>query len=252
MIFDPRAVPPSSWREWLLAGLALSTRRTGSFVAFGAVAVALHGAAAAFDVGVVVVPIVLGVGCLLAECADTGRSVVARLREIRWPVGVRLLVAGVVPMLGFWLVGTAVTMAGRAVELAPQSVPVAIGGGATGGVIEALCAAWFLSVAAVLFGTSAVIAFLVPLLALGGVPLKEAVTLALVASGRNVFAVVFVAALATTAIVGWLTPFLVVPWVAIVSSTFYAAWRDVFLGRSDNAPVRSASVASEMPAAPAR
>ena len=247
MIFDPRAVPPSSWREWLVAGLALSTRRTGAFVAFGAIAVGVHAVAARFGMGVVVVPLALGVGCTIAASADDGRPVLERLGGWSWREPARLLAAGAVPMLGFWLAGALVTALARSTGVEPERVPVAIGGGSAGGVVEALCAAWFLSVAAVLFGASVAIGFLVPLLAVGGVPIVEALRLSLVASGRNVFAILFVAALATTAAIGFLTPFLVVPWVAVVSATLYAAYRDVFLGRSENAPAAARTLSTPAP-----
>ena len=244
------AVPPSSWREWVVAGVALSTRRIGAFVAFGALAVAGHAVAALVGAGVAVVPLALGVGCVIAESADNGRPLLERLGGWTWRVPLRLFVAGAVPMLGFWLAGTLVTVLARNAGVEPDIVPVTIGGDGAG-LVESLCAAWFLSVAAVLFGASIVIGFLVPLLALGSVPLVEALTLSLVASGRNAFAILFVAALAVTAVIGWLTPFLVVPWVAIVSATLYAAYRDVFLGRSENEPVisRAARASVSTPAA---
>ena len=240
MILDPRAVPPSSWREWLVSGVALSTRRVGVFVAFGAVAVAVHALAARLGAGVAVVPLALGVGCAVAEWADGGRPLRRRLGGWSWREPARLLVAGAVPMAGFWIAGALVTLAARGAGVEPVVVPVTIGG-AAGGLVESLCAAWFLSVAAVLFGASVAVGFLVPLLALAGAPLREALTLALVASGRNAHAILFVAALAASAAIGRLTPFLVVPWVAIVSATLYAAYRDVFLGRSENEPVVSAA-----------
>ena len=94
----------------------------------------------------------------------------------------------------------------------------------------------------VLFGTSVVVTFLVPLLALAEAPFLEALRTALIATRRNDFVILVASALAGSAAIGFLTPFLVVPWVAIVSSVMYVAYRDVFLGRSENAPAAAKAV----------
>lgn len=241
MIFAPRVVPPSSWRSWLVCGVALSTRRVGAFVLYGAGCVLLHAVPASVGFGTLAVPFALGLGCLLAECGDRGLAILPALGAKPWQVHARLLLAGTVVALGFWLVGVLVTALALSAGVEPAAIGTPLGDGASGGFVGALAAAWFLSAAAVLFGTSVVVGFLVPLLALGELPLKEALVLALVATGRNVFAMFFVAGLALTALIGLLTPFLVVPWTAIVSATLYAGYRDVFLGRVDNAPATVAS-----------
>lgn len=246
MNFDPRPVPRSSWRRWLVEGLALSTRRVGAFVVFGALAALVHGAAALAGLGVVVVPLALGAGCLVAECADHGRSVLGALLAKPPRVALRLLAAGLVVATGFWLAGALVMAIALSAGIDPAAIPSLIPGGGDGGatgaasrgLVETLCAAWFLSVACVLFGASVAVGFLVPLLALAEAPLKESFTLALLATGRNDFVIFFVAGLALTALVGLVTPYLVVPWVAVVAATLYAGYRDVFLGRAENAPVR--------------
>ena len=252
MNFEPRAVPPSSWRGWLVTGVALSTRRTGAFVLFGALCVAAHALLGTVGLGAMAVPMAFGTGCLLAECADHGRPVIGALRAKPWRVHARLVLVGLVSALAFWAIGLLVLSLGMLAGLSPESLPSS-GGGTSGGLggsggaerhlVERWCAAWFLSAAVMLFGTSVLVGFLVPLLALGELPLREALIQALVATGRNDFVILFVSALAGSALVGLITPFLVVPWVAIVSSVLYAAYRDVFLGRADNLPAPAAAKA---------
>ena len=250
MTLDPRPVPAASWRRWLVEGLALSTRRVGAFVATGALFVALHGLAARVGLGVALVPLGLAAGCLVAECADHGRGVIATLRGKPPRVLGRLLLAGLVLAAGFWLAGAFVVALAVTAGLEPGALaPLlggAVGGGGEGGGVGApralaatLSAAWFLSVAAALFGASVAIGFLVPLLALAEAPFREALVLSLRATARNPFAMVFVMALSLSALIGLVTPYLVVPWTAVVAATLYAAYRDVFLGREENVPLRA-------------
>ena len=245
MILDPRSVPPSSWREWLVAGLALSTRRTGTFIAFGAACVAGHALLGTIGLGATMVPLAFGAGCLIAECADKGLTLREALRGRSWRAAWRLALYGFGVAAAFWAVGLFVLSGATLTGLydPAASTPVAVGEGVARRLAEALCAAWFLSASVVLFGTSVVVTFLVPLLALAEAPFAEALRTALIATRRNDFVVLVTSALAASAAIGFLTPFLVVPWVAIVSSVMYVAYRDVFLGRSENAPAPLAAKA---------
>lgn len=247
MNFDPRSVPSSSWREWLVAGLALSTRRTGTFIVFGAACVAGHALLGRIGFGAAMVPLAFGAGCLIAECADKGTTLRQGLRGRSWRAAWRLALYGFVVAAAFWAVGLFVLSGAMLTGLYDAAAGAAGEAGAdasaTRRLVEALCAAWFLSAAVVLFGTSVVVTFLVPLLALAGAPFVEALRSALIAMRRNDFVILVASALAGSAVVGLLTPFLVVPWVAIVASVMYVAYRDVFLGRTENAPLPIAAAA---------
>jgi len=264
--FAPRAVPPRSWRQWLACAIELSTRRLGAFVGFGVACVALHAVPHAVGLGTALVPLALGIGCLIAECSDRGRPILSTLRDTPRRVHVRLLLAGLVFGLCFWCIGFLVSAPAELLGLEPERLPGStVGPFASPGapdrlppgaaadsyarLIETLCGAWFLAAAVALFGTSVLIGFFVPLLALGRVPLREALVLALAATRLNDFVILFVAALAGTALLGLVTPFLVLPWTAVVSSVLYTAYRDVFLARTENAPaaLRAATVASRGP-----
>jgi len=241
--FGPRAVPPSSWRRWLAAGVALTTRRVGAFVMLGAAGAILHAVPAGIGLGVMAVPLVLGLGCLVAECGDHARPVLGALRDKPLRVHARLALIGVAFGLGTWIAGILVVLFAGAVGVDPTGVPLP-STTSSRSLAEALCASWLLSAGVTLFGGAVVLGLLVPLVALGELPVGMAFVQAIAAIRLNPFVVFATAALACTAVVGLVTPFLAIPWTAIVSATLYVAYRDVFLGRSDNAPLPAGRAAT--------
>ncbi len=231
MHFRPRAVPARNAFAWLREAVALTVRAPLAFVALSLAHSALFLLPDPVgDVAFAGIPLLLGAGGALARAADEGRG----------PSGVRLSAAAAVRLaLTGLIIGFLALLAASALERLGDSSsgPVDWSGplAAPNPFNEALGiaahASWFWTLA-----IGPTLWFGVPLVAIAGLRVRQAAVQAMEAFLLNRFlALVWVVAAGIGGL-ATLVPVLVVPVTALLSATLYTGYRDVWLGRAENAP----------------
>lgn len=234
--FRPQRVPPASIRLWLRESFALCRRQPLWFLG---VAVAWTG------VGLLPLPLgflmllglalPLAAGCLVAHAADTSRSPIDVLAAITSRAWLDLLLAGALPWLA---VGAAIlAIASLAQPVLPQAEPLLT-------VPQFARAEWqpFRDLLAAIFLWLATVGvagwFVVPLMALAGLPLLQAFSQAVQAISLNGFVIALVYGIAAVGVplAALLSPLLAAPLLAMLSSLMYVSFRHVWLGQGSNMP----------------
>ena len=251
MRFAPRAVPPRRALRWAREALALTVRAPVAYLALGlgqAALLALPGRLG--DLAFASVPLQLALGAAVARTVDEGRPP----WRARVPAAAcaRLLVAGLALTAAAFAIAAALGAFGPdagtdaagtgwpAPIAAPNALNDALGASAR--------ATWFW---ALVLGPT--LWFAPPLVALPGLGLAAAAAQAFRAFALNPFLVLVWAAAGVALTLPTLVPVLVVPGAALLSATLYTGYRDVWLGRTDNARrERRRAAAPARPAAASR
>ena len=257
MRFAPRAVPARHALLWAREALALSVRAPAAHLALGLVQAALLALPGRLgDLAFASVPLLLVLGAAVARAVDEGRP--SWRARVPLPACARLLAAGLALMaVAFAIVAALAAIAPAAGPDVGSGWPVPIA--APNALNDALGAAaratWFW---ALVLGPT--LWFAPPLVALPGLGLGAAAVQAFRAFALNPFLVLVWGAAGVCLMLPTFVPALVVPGAALLSATLYTGYRDVWLGRTDNArrePARAALPARPTPAsrrrpAPAR
>lgn len=239
MNFRPQKVEPGSASVWFKDALALSVRKPIFFISATLVFTSIcylpkELGAAAF----IALPLLLGLGCVVAECADNGRNPFTILMGKPSHVWGSLLVVGLVP----WLALTFIAL--LAALLVPPGEPLTMNQSATqaifrgGSTLLALAFLWFLVVGYWLW-------FVIPLIAVAEISLPIAIDQADEALTLNRFIKLIALAVAFSCLVGFFNSIVVFPWVAIVSCMMYVSYRHIWLDRAANLPVLQAAHSSK-------
>ena len=250
MRFAPRAVPPRHALLWVREALALSVRAPAAYLALGlgqAALLALPGRLG--DLAFASVPLQLALGAAVARAVDEGRP--SWRARVPAAACARLLAAGLA------LTAAAFAFLAALAALGPGGgtdagtgwpAPIAEPNAASDALGAAARATWFW---ALVLGPT--LWFALPLVALPGLGLAAAAAQAFRAFALNPFLVLVWGAAGVVLMLPTLVPVLVVPGAALLSATLYAGYRDVWLGRTDNAArERARAVAPARPAVASR
>lgn len=235
--FEPRAVPARHGALWVREGLGLAARAPLAFAALGLVPAALLGAPGRLgDAGLAALPLTLALGAALARTIDEGRPALAT----RVSLGACARLAGA---------GAVIALAALAIVLALGSLAGAPGApGAAGGwtvpittpnainaaLADAARALWFWTL---VLGPA--LWFAPALAGVATLPLAATASQCVHAFVLNPFLVAVWIGAAGTWWLATLVPVLVVPLTALHAATLYTGYRDLWLGRRDNAPRRA-------------
>lgn len=224
MQFTPQTVEAKSWRLWIREGLQLSTRRPLAFVTLTLLYAGLDYLPAFLDGAQFwLTPLFLGLGCCVAQCADKSRPGTAILTGTGFNVWLRLVLTGIVPLLAF--------LAFSAIAEATPRPPVVFEGGL--GILIATFF-WMLFAGPILW-------FLVPLIAVAGLPSGIAVTQTMSAVRQNFFvycltmAVTFLAAVMVT-VGASIAAVLLYP---LLCCAMYTSYRHIWFDRAQNEPEKA-------------
>ena len=238
MRFAPRAVPPRHALPWAREALALTVRAPVAHLALGLGQVALLALPGRFgDLAFASVPLQLALGAAVASAVDEGRP----SWRARVPVAAcaRLLLAGLALTAVAFAIVTALAaldpIAGTDAAGTGWPAPIAESNAPNDALGAAARATWFW---ALVLGPT--LWFALPLVALPGLGLAAAAVQAFHAFTLNPFLVLVWGAVGACLALPTLVPVLVVPAGALLSATLYAGYRDVWLGRTDNAAGRVA------------
>lgn len=221
MQFSPQTVETDSWRLWLTEGLQLSARRPLAFVTLTLLYAALDYLPAYLSgIQFWLTPLFLGLGCIMAQCADKSTPLVALGRRGMLPVLLRLVLMAALPLLVF--------LAFR-LFAKPEPLPPVIFEGGLG--ILSMTFLWMLFAGPLLW-------FLVPLIAAGKLPLGVAAAQSVNATSQNFFvygltlAVTFFSAL----MVGLGASVAAILLYPLLSCVMYVSYRHIWLDRARNEP----------------
>lgn len=233
MHFEPQAVDSKSWRTWFVEGLQLSARKPVAFAVLALLFAGFHYLPTPLDsIMLLMVPLFLGLGCRLAFCADHGRPSWEVIASPHLLSGLRLILVGALPLAVLVVFGVLLRLfigAPDGEAFRPEAPPpVAFEGGMAALVVTGL---W-------LFGAGFFLWFLLPLLSVPALPLKEAFNQTVQAQIKNPFVrwlAICLALLAfTLLIIG--APILAVPLIPVLSCMMYVSYRHIWLDRLQNEP----------------
>lgn len=234
MNFQPQHVEPSSAIYWFKEGLELSIRQSWLFILITLVFCGIHYLPAPVtQILLFVIPMLLGAGCIVAECADLGSNSIATLKAKPFKVWLNLFYIGFLPWVPFFFIG--LLLSGLGVEgdgFSPgKPAPTAFDGGAA---LLALMFFWFITMGYWIW-------FVTPLVAVAELPLIIAVEQAFEALDLNKIVIIVVLIFAFCCLFGMISPLLVFPWVALVSSMMYTSYRHIWFDRGLNHPTMAMS-----------
>ena len=235
MEFRPQRVDQTSWRHWLKEGVALSSRRAALFVILTMATGSLHFLPRPLGfIFMAIVPLVLGLGTVIAYCADTSKPIVVFFGRKPLVVWVRIVIVGSVPWLLF------VALSAIASWLIGSGEPPVFDGRAGGSIFAEAS----MSVMAAMFIWFATLGwwiwFMVPLIVIAELPILESIDQVEEALTLNRFAYKVIAVAAVSTLLGEINPVLVFPWFAIITSVMYVSFRQIWWGRRDNLPKSAA------------
>lgn len=241
--FNPQRVPPQSGWLWLREGIALCRRQPLYFLAVAAGWAGIWYLPSPLTWLLLLgLPVPLAAGCLVAHAADTGNSPFEVIRSVPPKLWRNLLIAGAAP----WIVVVALIT-----TLAVLTMPVTLWAGGETGTLFAIPApaadAWpaFRDLFGVTFLWLCTLGFvgwfLVPLMAIAGLPIVQAYreTVRGIALNWFVIAMVFFIACVCLPLLAFLSPLFAPPLLAVLSSVMYVSFRHIWLGRGMNEPARA-------------
>jgi len=242
--FTPQRVPAHSIWLWLREGFALCQRQPIYFLCITAGWAGVSYLPLPFTYLLLLgLPVPLAAGCLVAHAADTSRSPLEVLLAMRFGVWRDLLIAGAAP----WI--AVVGMIG-AITVLTLPFTVALNGNADflAGLPLGTPHDWqaFRDLFGVTFLWLCTVGFVgwfvVPLMAIAGLPLVQAYnqTVRGIALNGFVVGVVFFAAWVCVPLLSFLSPLFVAPVLSILSSVMYVSFRHIWLGKGKNEAVRVA------------
>ena len=259
MMFKPRQVPPSNVKFWFVEALALSRRRLFHFLALS-VALYIVISIKAGDVIMffppILFPVILALGCAIAKSGDESipfLEVVSGVGSAGW---LRVATAAAIPWTGFLVIYmfSGVLSDGSSVNLNMPAQNELRQAGSNlnwealakiGGLVIGV-----LAVAYIFFRVTCLVWFLWTLCAVGNLPILEALDQSYEGVSVNKFVIW---PYAISSVLLFILPMLLgkwvlYPWLAITCSMLYASYRDVWLSRSTNYPVRSLAVSLQQSA----
>ena len=259
MIFKPRQVPPSNLKFWFVEALALSQRRLPHFLALSVVlyaVISIEAGHVTMLLPPIIFPVILALGCAIAKSGDESVpffEVVVGVGSAGW---LRVATAAAIPWIVFLLLFmfSGVFSDGSSEDLntlAQNELRQASGisnwqavARTSGLVLSAVAVAY------IVFRMTCLVWFLWTLCAVGNLPLLEALDQSYEGVSINKF-VIWPYAISTVLLFVlpmFLGIWVLFPWLAITCSMLYASYRDVWLSRSTNYPVRSRAVSLQQSA----
>ncbi len=234
MNFQPQRVEPSSAIYWFKEGLELSVRQSWLFIVITLVFCGIHYLPAPVtQILLFVIPMLLGAGCIVAECADLSASSIATLKAKPFRVWLNLFYVGFLPWVPIFVFG--LLLIGLGVEgegfVPGEPTPTPFDGGAA---LLALMFFWFVTMGYWIW-------FVVPLVAVAELSPVIALEQAVVALDLNKIVISIVLIFAVCCLIGMISPLLVFPWVALVASMMYTSYRHIWLDRGLNHPTMAMS-----------
>lgn len=243
--FQPQRVPPQSIWLWLREAFALCQRQPLYFLVITAGWAGVWYLPVPFTYLLLLgLPLPLAAGCLVAHAADTSRSPLEVLLSMRFGVWRDLLIAGAAP----W-----VTVVGMIWTIMVLTMPVTFALGGDTNFVSSLPLGsprgWqplrdLFGVTFVWLCTVGFVGwFLVPLMAVAGLPMLQAYAQAVRGIALNWFVVgvVFFVAWVCVPLLSFLSPLFVAPVLSLLSSVMYVSFRHIWLGRGKNEAVQAAS-----------
>lgn len=230
MEFKPQKVDPRSVWDWFKEALALSVRKPIIFIIITLVFTSIcYLPGVLGGVTFIALPLLLGLGCVVAECADNGRNPITIVMGKPRHVWTNLLLVGLVPWLAIAFLAILLMLFGPADDpliVEQREASEVLGGGST---LLAVSFLWFLAAGYIAW-------FIIPLIAAAEALLAVAFEQADEALGLNRFVIMVVMAVAFSCLIGCFNAIAVFPWVAITSCMMYVSYRHIWLDRSTNVP----------------
>jgi len=250
MIFKPRQVPPGNMKFWFVEALALSRRRLFHFLALSIalyIVLSIEAGAVTMLLPPILFPVILAVGCAIAKSTDESISFIDVVFGIGSQGWLRVASAAAIPWVGFLIIYMLIPesdggQSGDLSMLAQDGLQQA--GSDFNWQTRALIGAVVIGVLALaytFFRLTCLVWFLWTLCSVANLPLLEALDQSYEAVSINKF-VIWPYAISTVllfALPMLLGIWVLFPWLAITCSMLYTSYRDVWLSRSVNYPVRS-------------
>lgn len=235
MNFEPQKVSATSAFLWMKEGLELSIRQFLMFFVMTMVFCGSFYLPPVFShLMLFFIPTILGIGCIIAECADKSLNLIDALDKKSGHIWFNLFAVGIVP----WLIPIALALISNALGIegdnfSPQDPgATAFDGGAA---LLGLMIFWFLIAGYWVW-------FIVPLISVAEAPLALSIDQAIHALSLNKFVILIVLVFALSGIIGFLSPILIFPWLALASSMMYVSYRHIWLGKGENELVKTSNV----------
>lgn len=231
MNFQPQRVDAKSVFYWFREGLDLSIRKLLIFITLTLIFCGIDYLPLSLNQSLIfLIPMLLGLGCIVAYCADAGYNILVILRSKPIKVWFNLFYIGFIPwipliILSIFLVFLSGDVKGDAFVPVPPK-PTDFNGGSA---LFALMFLWFICMGYLIW-------FIIPLVAIAELPLVIAFEQAGKALGLNKFVIFLVIFFSFSCFFGIILPLIVFPWVAIVTSMMYTSYRHIWLDRGLNYP----------------
>lgn len=222
--FEPQAVGKKCVREWFKNGLELASRRPLAFLLLVGLFTGLYYLPdTILGMEFYVIPLLLGLGCMIAESANRRVSALQLVRLKPMMVWLRLSLLGLAPWVPLWIYfGVASWL------FEPADPPASL---SSEGSVTFIAGSMMFFVMFICFITHGYFLwFMVPLVAVANMPLKIALLQASHALELNRFVLGLVALLGVSCLFGFFWPFLIFPWVAILTAAMYVSYLNVWFG----------------------
>ena len=258
MIFKPRQVPPTNVKCWFVEALGLSRRRPFHFLALSAalfIVISFKSGDVTMFLPPILFPVILALGCAIAKSADESvplLEVVSAVGSAGW---LRVATAAAIPwtvfLVMYMIAGVSSDGSSGDLNLVQNDLRPAV----SIANLEALAkfsalAIGGIAVVYIYFRLTCLVWFLWTLCAVANLPLLEALYQSYEGVSINKF-VIWPYVISTCLL--FVLPMLLgiwvlYPWLAISCSMLYTSYRDVWLSRSTNYPVRSLAVSVQQTA----
>ncbi len=232
MNFEPRQVDPKSVFYWFREALELSIRRSWTFIIFTLLfCIIYYFPSPINDLLFYLMPTLLGICCIVAECADMDKKIGITLRSKPLNVWLNLLLIGFLPWI-FAILEIILFVFFDDIEvkgsvISPLPLPFYLDPCT---MLLAFMFVWFLAVGLIIW-------FIIPLVAVSEFPLKVAFAQVLKAISLNVFIFFLVILITLSSYLAMIFPLIIFPWLAIVTSMMYTSYRHIWFDRGLNEPV---------------